>query len=322
MALLTGMGVPASGTDVYLVERYIYSRDMLNYLEAQLNVKDHYQSKSIDLFSRLHSWHSREDFADYYRQHISVEVDSLSSVITIRVQAYSADYAQALNNELVRRAEWYINSVGHYMAKEQMAFMQQEHEVVENKLREAQNRLLSFQEQYNLLDPAAEGMALQEITYSIEAQLSVKQAELKALKTVMSDSAPEVISASSEIEALSEQLKLERNRLSPNKKIDMTRAAGDDIPQLSVGEILAMYSDHKVAMELALQAYTSSLVSLEKARIEAYRQLQYLVTVETATQPEDAKYPMASYNILLFALVLLMLFGIGNIIRATIRELA
>ncbi|MBD1389818.1 lipopolysaccharide biosynthesis protein [Neiella sp. HB171785] len=321
MAFLTGMGVSSSGTDSLLVEKFVYSTDLLNYLDEQLALRSHYSDSSIDFFSRLHSWNSKEDFLNYYKKHVSVEVDSLSSIITIRTQAFSPEYSNALNEMIVKRAEWYINSVGHFMAKEQMAFMQKEHEVVEEKLHKAQSRLLNFQEQYNLLDPTAEGMARQEITYSIEGQLSIKQAELKALQLVMSDSAPEVLAAQREINALQEQLKIERNRLSPNKKIDVVTSGDERVTQLSVGEILASYSDLKVAMELALQAYTSSLVSLEKSRIEAYRQLQYLVTVESSTTPDDAKYPRVTYNIALFAVVLLMLFGIGSIIRATIKEL-
>jgi capsular polysaccharide transport system permease protein len=90
---------------------------------------------------------------------------------------------------------------------------------------------------------------------------------------------------------------------------------------LSVSQILAKFSDYKINMELALQAYTSSQVSLEKSRIEAYRQLKYLVTVESPTNPQDAKYPEVLYNISLFLVVTLMIFGIGRIIIATVTEL-
>jgi capsular polysaccharide transport system permease protein len=84
---------------------------------------------------------------------------------------------------------------------------------------------------------------------------------------------------------------------------------------------MSRFSELRVAMELALQAYTSSLVSLEKSRIEAYRKLQYLVTVEAPTLPEDESYPDRFYNIALFAIVGLMIFGIMRIVLATIREL-
>jgi capsular polysaccharide transport system permease protein len=74
-------------------------------------------------------------------------------------------------------------------------------------------------------------------------------------------------------------------------------------------------------MELALKAYTSSQVSLEKSRIEAYRQLKYLVTIESPTKPQEAKYPEIIYNISLFLAINLMIFGIGRIVIATVSEL-
>jgi capsular polysaccharide transport system permease protein len=84
---------------------------------------------------------------------------------------------------------------------------------------------------------------------------------------------------------------------------------------------VARFSDFKINLELALQAYTSSQVSLEKSRIEAYRQLKYLVTVESPTEPQDAKYPEVLYNTSLFLAITLMLFGIGRIVIATVSEL-
>ncbi|MEI6893848.1 MAG: lipopolysaccharide biosynthesis protein, partial [Colwellia sp.] len=89
----------------------------------------------------------------------------------------------------------------------------------------------------------------------------------------------------------------------------------------SVSEILSRFTDYQIQMELALQAYTSSQISLEKSRIEAYRQMKYLIVVEQATLSEDNKYPDVVYNISLFVLLLSMAFGIGKIIVSTVNEL-
>jgi capsular polysaccharide transport system permease protein len=89
----------------------------------------------------------------------------------------------------------------------------------------------------------------------------------------------------------------------------------------SVGEILAQFADLKINLELALKAYTASQVSLEKSRIEAYRQLKFLVIVESPTLPEDSTYPKVFYNLALFLAVVMMLFLIGRIILATVKEL-
>jgi capsular polysaccharide transport system permease protein len=60
---------------------------------------------------------------------------------------------------------------------------------------------------------------------------------------------------------------------------------------------------------------------LEKSRIEAYRQLKYLVIVESPTQPQEAKYPEVFYNISLFLALTLLIFGIGRIVIEKVAEL-
>lgn len=310
MALLTGLGVPSAGSDAELVKAYIYSQDMVIYLNDELALKVHYGQSFIDYFSRIHEDDSREELYDYYQSHVEVIIDEKSGIITIKSQGFTSEYAQKLSNAIVKRAEWFINSIGHQLANAQLDFVQGEHTLIEQRLAEAQKALLMFQQKYNLLDPTAEGAAMQQIAYTLEGQIAAKQTELKTLKAIMSANSPQVKSLENELQALSAQLISERNKLSQSNKED-----------ISVGEILARFTDYKVKMELALQAYTSSQISLEKSRIEAYRQMKYLITVEQATLSEDSKYPNVLYNVSLFGLLLCMFFAIGKIILSTIREL-
>lgn len=311
MAILSGLGVSNSGvSDTELVKAYILSNDMLSYLDDNLNLREHYTQSSIDLFSRLADDATREEFLEYYQDHLDVYIDSKSSIVHVYSQAFDKEFAHLLTEIIVKRAEWYINSIGHQLAEAQLKFITHEHENIEQRLEQAQVKLMNFQQRYNLLDPTAEGTAMQQITYNLEGQVSSKEAELKGLSAIMSPHAPQVVQAQNQLAALKAQLIKERSKLSE-----------EDGKVTPLSEILASYTDLKVKMELALQAYTSSQVSLEKSRIEAYRQLKYLVVVEAATQPEDNKYPDAFYNISLFAALAAMLFAIGNIIVSTIREL-
>ncbi|MGS2719896.1 lipopolysaccharide biosynthesis protein [Paraglaciecola aestuariivivens] len=319
MAIMAGFGVGSSNLDTELVKAFIYSNDMVIYLENNLALSQHYSDSQYDVFSRLASDASREDLLKYYLSKVLIDIDETSQVISLKVKAFEPDFARLLSQSIVKRAEWYINEVGHNLAKEQLAFVKVEHELVEKRLQTAKTELLNFQRRHNLLDPQAEGMALQQITYRLEGEIAVKQTELNALKNSMSDNAPQVIQARSQLKSLTEQLEKERLRLTSENLGNESLPAEER--NLSVSQVLAKFSDYKINMELALQAFTSSQVSLEKSRIEAYRQLKYLVTVESPTHPQEAKYPRVLYNISLFLAVTLMLFGIGRIVIATASEL-
>jgi len=310
MALLTGLTGGGSSNDSELVKAYIYSNDMIEYLNSKISLREHYSQSSIDFFSRIHNDDSKEALNKYYQEHVDVVLDDASGVITIAAQGFDSEYAQLLTNTIVERAEWFINSIGHQLANAQLNFMQGEHKRIEERFTAAQKDLLVFQQKYNLLDPTAEGTAKQTITNTIESQIATKQTEIKTLNAIMSDRSPQVQGLKNELAALNAQLEVERDKLS--------QTGLDEVP---VSELLSQFTDYKIKMDLALQAYTSSQISLEKSRIEAYRQLKYLITVEKATLSEDSKYPDVIYNISLFLLLLSLAFGIGKIIVSTIREL-
>lgn len=311
MALLSGLGVStSSGADPQLLQAYINSNDMLSYLDETLDLRQYYSQPEADMFSRLDSDATQEDFLEFYQNHITVEIDEKSGVISISAQSFDRQFAQKLTEQIVARSEWYINNIGHQLAEAQLSFIKVEHQLDEDKLKDAQVTLLNFQQKYRLLDPTAEGAAMQQIAYGIEGQIATKEAELKALKNIMSEDAPQVRATANDLEALRKQLINERNKLAED--------SGVAVP---VSEILSKYTDLKVAMEIALQSYTSSKISLEKSRIEAYRQLKYLITVQAPTTPEKSAYPDSFYNVSLFFVLLAMFFAIIRIIYAVIYEL-
>ncbi len=309
MALLTGLGVPTGNKDTQLVKAYIFSNDMLSYLEEKLSIKKHYSSDEYDFFSRLPADASSEEFHQYYTSKVRVEIDEKSSVISVYVQAYTPQASFEITQAIAHKAEWFINNIGHQLAEAQLNFIKKEHQSAEVRLQKTKAKLIEFQTKHSLLDPEKEGSALSQIAYGIEGQIAIKNAEMKAMLSTMTSDAPQVLMLNNEIQALKSQLALEKSRLTNGTKSD------------SINEVLSQFSDLKIELEMALSAYTSSTISLEKSRIEAYRKLKFLVVVEEVKLPQDSKYPEIFYNISLFALLLVIFFGIMRIIIATIHEL-
>lgn len=314
MALLSGFSIGgSSNVDTELVKAFIFSKDMLNYLDSEINLKQHYENSNVDIFTRLFNDSSDEDFLDFYHKYTDVLIDEKSGVITLNTQAYTPKFSQKINQAIVVHAEWYINSISHQLAEAQVKFINDEHLKITSRLELAKKNLLTFQQRNNLLDPEAEGLAFQQITYGLESQIATTSAELKSLKAIMTEKAPQVMVLESTLSALYQQLEIERNRLSEQ--------SGSENKHSAVSEVLTQFSEFKIALEIALQAYTSSEISLQKAKVEAYRKLKFLVVVETSTLPQDGKYPKVFYNTSLFAVFLLMLFGVGRIVIATAKEL-
>nr|WP_241664527.1 lipopolysaccharide biosynthesis protein [Ningiella ruwaisensis] len=319
MALLSGFGVSSDSPDVQLLKAFIHSNDMLNHLEQKLSLREHFSDNEFDLISRLSKDASQEDFLSYYKNRVKVEIDDQSNILLVAVQAYEPDMAHKISVEIVSHAEIFINNISQMLAEEQLKFVKNEYALIDDRLKKAKANLLAFQREYNLLDPQAEGMAFQQITYALESQIASKRAQLRSLRSSMSENAPLVLQAAAELESLEQQLLDERSRLT-SEDLDES-GSSVNARDLSVSQIMAQFSDYRIDLELALQAYTSSQVSLEKARIEAYRQIKYLVTVESPTFPEEAAFPKVFFNVSLFVVINLMLFGIAKILLATVKEL-
>lgn len=309
MALLSGLGVPAGNQDTQLVKSFVFSNDMLNYLEDKLSIREHYAGQKYDLISRLSSDASSEEFQRYYQDKIRVEIDEKSSVITVYAQAFEPKMSYDITKAIATKSEWFINNVGHQLAEAQLAFIKKEHQGAEDRLQETKGKLIKFQAKHRLLDPEKEGLALSQIAYELEGQIAIKNAELKAVELTMSNSAPQVLVLQNQIKALNQQLLKEKSRLT------------DSNQSSSINEVLSQFSDLKIELEMAVSAYTSSTISLEKSRIEAYRKLKFLIVVEEVQLPEENKYPEVFYNISLFSLLLVIFFGIMRIIIATVHEL-
>ncbi|OFC69269.1 capsule biosynthesis protein [Alteromonas confluentis] len=311
-SLLGGSIAGVSGSnDSQVIEAYIQSNDMLQFLERSLHISEHYSSDMGDIFSRLSGNHTKLDFFEFYQQHVTVEVDSASSVISLSVRAFSPEFAQQINRAIIERAENFLNEINNNLAKSKMTFAQGEHQIVEDKLQKAKQDILAFQSEYNVLDPTAEGAVSQQIAFSMQSTLAQKRAELNTLETMMSPNASEVISLKRQISAIEEQMNEQRENLS--------KQTGQQ--SLSVTQQMAQYSNLQIQLQLAIQAFSSSLVSLENARVEAYQQLQHLVTIESPTLPDDNAYPKIVYNLVLFGVILLIVYGTVRIVIATIKEL-
>lgn len=309
MSSVTGV---SNTNDSQLVIAFVKSADMLRYLDAQISLREHYTSSLGDIFSRLSSDHSNEDFGEFYLGNIDVVIDSNSSVIELSAKAFDPEYAQLITQTIVDRAELFINEINNNLAKSRLEFAQSEHDIVEEKLQNAKLALLNFQSKYNVLDPTAEGAAFQQIAFSLEATLAQKEAEFNSLRSIMSASAPEIIALKREIKAIEQQINSQKT------KINDAQGEGSS---LSINQLMAQFSNLQVQVELAVQAYSSSLLTLENARVDTYEQLQHLVTIESPTLPDAAAYPKVFYNLILFGVFLSMAFIAGRIILATIKEL-
>lgn len=293
--------------DVLIIQDYLKSPDLLIKLDKELSLKAHYQSHDIDYFSRLPNDVSKEDFLKYYREHLTLRLDDISGVLTIELQAFDPSYGQRVVGLMLKESEIFINKLGHQVALEQLAFVEKEVDRAYQRVQTEKARVLEFQNNHHLISPETTSSSRLGVVNQIEAQLAQQQAQLKQLQSYMKNTAPAVVSGQARVDALTQQLAQEQGRL--------TGADRD-----AMNEITAQYMDVQTQANLAVDLYKSGLISLEQARVEAYRKLKHLLVVSQPTLAEDAEYPRRLYNLATIGVLLCLIYGLIIMGLATLRE--
>lgn len=305
---LSILGVGGSShQDVLLIQDYLQSWDLLSTLDRELDLKGHYQSHQADFFSRLSGDASREDFIEYYRKHLTLHLDDLSGVLTIELQTFDPDYSQRVVTLMLKESEQFINRLGHKMALDQLAFVEKEADRAYQRVQAEKNKVLAFQNSHQLLSPESTSSAQVGMINQIEAELVRQQTELKRLKSYMKSTAPQVVAVETSVNALNKQLQQEQGKLT-------------GVDKDAMNEITASYQEVQARASLAADFYKTSLISLEQARVEAYRKIKHLLVISQPTLADTAEYPRRLYNLATVGVLLCLFYGLVVMGLATLRE--
>lgn len=307
IATLLAGASPQSREETLYLKEYIHSLDMLKYLDAKLDLRRAYGAEKLDLIYRLWGGTSQEWFLTYYRNRVEVLFDDVTGLLTVRVEGFEPDFARAVNAEVLAQSERFVNEISHRLAREQMAFAEGELRRSSERLSGAKLKLMAFQNRHGVFDPMAQAQAQATLGGQLQAEITRKEAELKALLGYMQENAPQVVGLRNEIAALKSQIQVEGQKL--------TSAQGNRLNALAV-EFQGLVMEAGFAEE----AYKAALTAVETTRIEASRKIKNLVVIETPAKPDIAIYPRRIYNLITLLVAAVMIYGITRLVVATIKD--
>ncbi|HEX4871486.1 MAG TPA: hypothetical protein VFV27_04165 [Nevskiaceae bacterium] len=305
---LLGLATGGSAEDARHVRAFILSAAMLEHLDQTLQLRAHLSDPAHDRFSRLSASASREEFLRYYQEHLDVRIDEESMLITLKVQAFTPEYAQRLAQAMLARAEQFVNEVSQGLAREQLAFIERELDGANQRLQEAASTLVRMQTENQLLSPQIEAESVSRIIAGFQGELAAQRTQLKALQAYLSPSAPEVVAARKRIEALEAQIEQERRR-----------QVGDGKRE-ALNELTVKFKTQETTVQIASDLYQAGLKTLETAKLEAARKVKHLVQLSPPTLPEEAGHPRVGYGILSALVLLHLLYLLGGLLIATVRD--
>lgn len=291
-----------------LLRDYLLSVDMLKKLDRQLDLRTHFSDTSHDLMSRM--WFqdaSMEWFYRHYLSRVQVEFDEFAGVLRIKVQAYDAQTSQAIAQALVLEGERYMNLLGHEMAQVQVDFLTTQVDQAQQRFQQASQALLNYQNKAGLLSPQATADSINAIVASLESQRAQLQTQLASLPKSLDRDHPNIVLIKQALSAVDTQIKQEKLKLA-------TPSGG------TLNSYVEEFHRFQMDVQFTQELYKSSLIALEKGRIDATRMLEKVSVLQTATLAEYPMEPRRIYNTIVTLLLALMLAGILKLLKSIVLD--
>ena len=304
-SLLTGGG--GNRSDELLLRDYLLSRDMLKKLDARLHLRAHFSDSRHDILSRMSKDMPDELFHQYFLSRVSVELDEYSGVLRIKAQAYDPRTAQAIATLLMQEGERAMNDMGHRLAQDQVDFVEKQVAQMAERFQQTRHAVLRFQNEKGMASPQGTAEQLVGAVGQLRAQRIELQTRRTALLGYLEPGAASVVELDTQIAAIDKQIAEEQARLtSPSGK--------------ALNSTVEEYQRLEMAAGFANDVYKTSLVALEKGRVEATRNLKKVSVVQSPTLPTSALEPRRIYNIIVSLLVIFLVAGIVHLLAAIIRD--
>lgn len=304
--LIGQVGLATAHEEAFSVRDFVHSHDAVLRLLERLDLRAYYRRPEADFVNRLEADASLERLVRYHRDMVQVRHDTTSGITTLRVFAWRAEDAKAIAQALLEQSEALVNRFSERASEDALRLARAEVAAAEARVAEVRTRLTDFRDRARELDPGQAGAAVLARVATLEGQLAQVRAEISEASAFMRPDNPRLVSLRARAAAIEEQIARERARL--------TGASG------ALAPVIAEYEQLQLAREFADRALASALTSLEQARIEAQRQQLYLVRVVEPQLAEEALYPRRWLIVLGTAAGSVLLYGIGVLVIAGIRD--
>jgi capsular polysaccharide transport system permease protein len=305
--LMGGAGQRATSQDAFVVADYVRSANLIEHVGGKALMQALYSSpQKVDWFGRLDRSWPIETVHDYWKQKVRVTVDTISSILTIQVRAYTPSDAQLLTRLILERSEQLVNELTDRARRDALSRADVEMAAARKRLRQARQALLTFRNENASIDPKLSATAIGETI----TQLMRERIGLESNRDSTSEAAnsPTRRVVTAQIEAINKQIEALRN------EVASTAESG------TLSAQIASYDDLLLETQFAEKLYAIGLQAYENARNDLDRQMIYIATIVKPTLPERASYPRVLVDTSLVFMASIIAWGMGMLLIASVND--
>ncbi len=306
--LLAGTGF-AKSEDSIVVQGYLTSREALVRLDQEEGYRLHFEDENIDEYQRLPANASVEETFKFYEKNVVVGYDPSEGVIRLEVIATTPEASQRFAEALIRYAEERVDALSQRVREDQMRGTREAYDEAETRMLEAQQIVLTLQEQRGIFSADVEVASQMSIISALETQIEDKRL---ALNVQLSNERPNPIRVS----ALENEIDLLETRVAELRST-ITESTDSVASLASISAELHIAEANLLTRQAMLQ---QALQQVEFARIEANRQVRYLSMGVEPVSPDIPTYPRKFENTLLAFIVFMGIYIMLSLTISILRE--
>ncbi len=303
--------------DEKLAMNWLRSDDMILDLDKDLGLRKHYESTSIDWISRLGADSTDEKFFRYFQWRFGTTYDDATGAVGYEIQGFDPKYTLALGQDVMQKVEDYLNNAAHLTSAARLNFFEEELKDDTQKFQTAKNAMVDYQNKHGLLDPTVETAGRTSIVVKLEGELAEVRTLLADSLATHGENSQEVKNLNYRIDEINSLIKEERGRNLTPSQFDNKSLA---VPAESLNSVLSKWQDLELEEQFRLKVVEASTQALEEAKMEVGQKLKVLEIISAPRPCQEWTYPYIGYDTLTLFLVLAMVYTIGTILAATIRE--
>ena len=300
-------GMNGAQGEAQSVADYLSSHDAVAALRKNLDLVARFNRPGVDLLSAIDDNHpAAETLLKYYRKHVDVKFNSDTGIVTLRVRSFRPEDSYRIVSMLLQLGEQRVNSLNDRGYDNSLAAASRQLAEAESAIAAAQSKLTGFRQSDRDINPESTGQAQTQLVTRMREQLASARAQYSGMTGVVSSASPQYVALGQRIRALEGQLGAENGRL--------TGGSG------TIASGLGNFEGLRLRQEFAAKRYESAAANLEKAREQARKQQLFIVRVVEPNLPEKALFPERMKIILTVFASLLVIYSIGWLVVAGVRE--
>lgn len=310
--LLGGITSLSSGgsKDTDVLYEFIQSQQLVSQINDKINLKALYSKPEEDPVFAFDPDGSIEDLLSYWERMVKVYYDAGTGLIEIRANAFTADDAQMIAQEIFTSSSDLINELSAIARSDSTRYAQEELDKAQDQLRTARQAMTRFRNETQIVDPTADVQGQMGLLTTLQAQLAEALIEFDLLSEVTRQSDPRIEQTERKIEVIRKRIDEERRKF----------GIGDTNNADAFSNLLGQFEALAVDREFAEQSYLAARAAYDTAAAEARRQSRYLAAYVKPTLAETPEFPRRELLVAIIAMFSFMGWAILVLIAYSIKD--